>query len=78
MSKSELNEMIMHEAKNLSNETLCEVLDFIEFLKKKELKRNEISFETSLTDELNELTKFSLIHLEEEFANYKKLYPYEQ
>ena len=79
MSKSELNKMIMEEAKNLSVETLNEILDFIQFLKRKKFKKiKKKSFEKTLIDELNELNKVSLIHLEEEFANYKELYPYER
>ena len=78
MSKSELEKMIIEETKNLSDETLHEVLDFIQFLKDKNHKKpKKKSFEKGLTDELSELNKVSLIHLEEEFANYKELFPYE-
>jgi len=74
MVESQLKEKILQETTNLSCETLNEVLDFIKFLKAKELKKG--SKEINLTDELSELNKNSLIHLEE-FSNYKEIYPHE-
>ena len=79
MSKAELEKMIVEETKNLSTETLSEVLDFIQFVKTKKYKKaRKKSFEDSLTNELADLNENSLAHLEEEFSNYKELYPREQ
>jgi hypothetical protein len=79
MSKAELEKMITDETKNLSIESLTEILDFIQFIKAKKYKRaRKKSFEKRLTDELADLNEISLIHLEEEFANYKELYPRER
>lgn len=79
MSGLEKKEMILKETKGLSLEALSKVLDFIQFLKTKELKKaGKEPFEESLTDDLKELQKTSLTHLEEEFANYEVMYPYEQ
>jgi len=36
------------------------------------------SFEKKLVKELTELNKISLAHLEEEFANYKELFPHDR
>ena len=78
MTKPELNKRIVEETHGLSTATLSEVLDFIKFLKGKELKLSEEKiFENRVADELDELNKVSLVHLEEEFAHYKELYPYE-
>ncbi|RMD92482.1 MAG: hypothetical protein D6813_05840 [Calditrichaeota bacterium] len=79
MSKAELEKLIMEETKELSSDILMEVLDFIQFIKAKKYKRTtRKSFEKKLAKELTDLNNISLIHLEEEFANYKELYPREQ
>lgn len=79
MTKAVLKKMIEKETKGLSTETLNQILDFIQFIKAKRLEKfvNE-SFEKGINNELNELNKMSLLHLEEEFANYKELYPHER
>ncbi len=79
MSKTELEKMIVEETKDLSSATLSEVLDFIQFVKAKKNKRTgKKSFEKKLVKELTGLNEISLIHLEEEFSNYKARYPREQ
>lgn len=79
MSKAEIEKTIMKETKSLSVDSLIEVLDFIQFLKTKKHKRSrEKFFEKKLSEELTDLDKISLVHLEEEFANYKELYPREE
>lgn len=79
MSKAELEKLIMEETKELSTDILMEVLDFIQFIKAKRYKRSKRkSFEKKLAKELTDLNNISLAHLEEEFANYKELYPREQ
>lgn len=78
MSKVLLEKMIIEETKDLSFETMNEILDFIQFVKEKKHKNFiKKSFEKNINYDLNELNKVSLIHLEEEFSNYKELYPYE-
>lgn len=76
MTKASLEKMILEETKNLSSETLHEILDFIKFKKLKTLGKK--SFEKNIGTELSDLNEMSLIHLEEEFSNYKELYPRER
>ena len=74
MSKTVIEKMIIEEAKDLSVESLNEILDFILFIKTKKMKK---AFEKNLKTELDGLNKMSLVHLEEEFLNYQELYPRE-
>ena len=79
MSKALLEKMIVEETKDLPFETLNEIFDFIQFLKSKKLKNiKDQSFKESVNQNLTELDQISLIHLENEFANYKETYPHEQ
>ena len=75
MTKALLEKLILEETKNLSTETLHEILNFIKFKKLKTFGKK--SFEKNIKTELSDLDEMSLIHLEEEFSNYKKLYPRE-
>ena len=75
MSKALLEKMILEETKNLSPETLDEILDFIKFKKSK--ARSKKSFRKKIKQELTELSEISLTHLENEFSDYKKRYPRE-
>ena len=76
MSKAELEKLILEETKELSTDILLEVLDFIQFIKEKKYERSRIkSFGKKLSKELADLNSTSLAHLEEEFTNYKELYP---
>ena len=78
MSKVLLEKMILEETKDLSFETLNEILDFIQFIKSKKLKNlANRSSEKNIKNKLTELNKVSLLHLEEEFDNYKEIYPHE-
>jgi hypothetical protein len=62
----------------LPTEALNQILDFIQFIKAKRLEKFvDEPFEKGINNELNELNKMSLVHLEEEFANYKEQYPHE-
>ena len=79
MSKDELEKMIIIETKELTRDTLKEVLGFIK--SKKAKKPQEIikkSFDRKLANELTGLNQNSLAHLEKEFENYKELYPCER
>ncbi|MBN1639508.1 MAG: hypothetical protein JW866_11100 [Ignavibacteriales bacterium] len=78
MTKVLLEKMIIEETKGLPFQTLNEILDFIQFIKAKKIKnRVADSLENDITIELSELNTVSLMHLEEEFSNYKELYPHE-
>ena len=78
MSKAILEKMILEETKDLSFETLNEILDFIQFLKSKKFgNKIDKSFSESIDQNLTELNQTSLIHLEKEFENYKEAYPHE-
>ncbi len=76
MSKALLEKIILEETKNLSQETLDEILDFIKFKKLK--AQGKHSFAKKIEQELSDLSEVSLTHLEEEFSNYKEHYPREQ
>jgi hypothetical protein len=71
MLSNNIPDIILEEAKHLPDNLLKEVLDFILFLKTKS--------NTSVTEitELQSLQQNELTHLEEEFENYKLLYPNE-
>lgn len=79
MTKAVLEKLIVKETKDLPTETLNQILDFIQFIKAKGREKftGEL-FEKDVNDELSELNKMSLLHLEEEFAGYKEQYPHEQ
>lgn len=78
MTKTSLEKMIVQETKDLSVDALNEILDFIEFIKVKKSKDSgEKSYKKNINTKLSELSKMSLMHLEEEFANYKEMYPHE-
>ncbi|HWZ04871.1 MAG TPA: DUF2281 domain-containing protein [Mucilaginibacter sp.] len=70
MFNGNIPDMILEETKHLPDDLLKEVLDFILFLKNK----SHLSTETQ---ELSSLQKSELTHLEDEFENYKALYPNE-
>lgn len=78
MSKTLLEKMIVDETKNLSVDILIEILDFVQFLKAKRLgsQRNK-SLKMRVKDELSGLNAMSLVHLEEEFADYREQFPHE-
>lgn len=78
MTKVLLEKMIIEETKALSFQTLNEILDFIQFIKAKKIKNRVADYlEKDINIELSELNTVSLMHLEEEFSNYKELYPHE-
>lgn len=78
MTKTSLEKMIVEETKDLSIEALNEILDFIQFIKVKKSKNlMEKSYKKDINIKLSEMNKMSLMHLEEEFANYQEMYPHE-
>ena len=77
MIKADIEQMIVKETQGLSIYALQEVLDFIQFLKIKTHREGTTQLPTDqgIHNELRALDTNSLSHLEEEFANYKELYP---
>jgi len=70
MTGNNIPEIILQETKHLPDDLLKEVLDFILFLKTKSHSSTDAQILSSLQQ--NELS-----HLEDEFENYKLLYPNE-
>lgn len=78
MTKEVIGKMIVEETENLSFEALNEVLDFIRFIKTKKYQNQvDENFREEVDSDLKKLDTVSLLHLEEEFANYKEDYPHE-
>lgn len=78
MTKEVIGKMIVEETENLSFEALSEVLDFIRFIKTKKYQNLvDENFREEVDSDLKKLDTVSLLHLEEEFANYKEEYPHE-
>jgi hypothetical protein len=73
MSKAQLEEELIRYAKGLPEDALQEILDFIQFLRQKRINKPA----DNLTAELSSLSASQTAHLEEEFEDYKKLYPRE-
>ena len=71
-----IEKLILKETKGLHPFALNEVLDFILFIKEKKLKKNVDPFKSSLESELSLLDHKEMAHLEEEFKDYKELYPH--
>jgi hypothetical protein len=78
MNTAKYEKLILTEVKGLSEEALSEVLNFIQFLKQKVGKIKSDRYEKKASKSLTRLGKSELSHVEEEFANYKKLYPREK
>ena len=70
MINNNIPDLILQETKHLPDDLLKEVLDFILFLKNKGHSSTE-------TEALSSLQQNELSHLEDEFDNYKLLYPNE-
>ena len=79
MTAIDIKKTLVKEVEELSVDALQEVLDFVEFLKiKRWRERGNVSLtHQSIADDLRALEMDSLVHVEEEFANYKEEYPYE-
>ena len=79
MNQQEIEQTILKETQGLSFNALQEILDFIQFLKIKNLREvtNYKDQEQAIRNELKTLELDSFAHLEKEFADYKELYPHE-
>ena len=73
MNTTQLENELLRYTKGLSQEALREVIDFVQFLRQKRLK----SASNSLTKDLSLMSSEQTSHLEDEFKDYKKLYPSE-
>ncbi|MCC5924432.1 MAG: hypothetical protein JJT77_11660 [Crocinitomicaceae bacterium] len=73
MNTTQLENELLRYTKGLSKDALREVIDFVQFLRQKRLK----SASNSLTKDLSLMSAEQTLHLEEEFQDYKKLYPSE-
>ncbi len=79
MNQQEIEQTILKETQGLSFNALQEIMDFIQFLKIKNLREvtNYKDQEQAIRNELKTLEMDSFAHLEEEFTGYKELYPHE-
>ena len=69
MDAYQIEQKILQHTRELSEASLLEVLDFVLFLQNKN---------NSMRSDLSALNKAELIHLEEEFVDYKERFPYEE
>jgi len=71
MTAQGYQELIVEGIRGLPPETLAEITDFIYFVRKRTLQQQ--SFE----EELKQLSRAEVAHLEKEFEGYERLYPRE-
>jgi hypothetical protein len=79
MANVEIAQTIINETQDLSIKALREILNFIQFIRlreQQEMNKHSLA-ENNIDSELRALDTSSLAHLEEEFANYRELYPHE-
>jgi len=71
MNVAQIETRILQNTKGLPVDALQEILDFVQFMRERKLKSSldDVSMGLSIMD------KSEAIHLEEEFKNYKELYP---
>ena len=73
---TQIEQQIAEETKGLPIDALNEILDFILFIKRKRIKKTSKKItQNNLNLELSIMNQKELLHLEEEFKNYKKIYP---
>lgn len=72
MTASQLEKALYNYTKGLPEDVLQEVLDFVQFVKQRTLKYSGKS-----PKKKSSLSASQTLHLEEEFKNYKSLYPSE-
>ena len=74
-----LEQQIIYETKGLAPDILIEILDFIQFVKQKELKKaSGLACKCDVDVALRQMEAHELTHLEEEFKDYRELYPYDK
>jgi hypothetical protein len=78
VSKEAIAKMFFDETKDLPFDALNEILDFVQFIKSKNsIITAKKSFANNIHKNLRDLKDTSLMHLEEEFSNYREQYPHE-
>lgn len=70
----QLEQELMRYLKELPEDALREILDFVQFVRQKRLKTPP----DNITAELSDLSSSQTAHVEEEFKDYKTLFPSEQ
>lgn len=75
MSRAEIQTVLLDESSKLPATALEEVLDFVRFIQKKFSRQSE---QDSISKSLSLLDAHENAHLEEEFKDYKELYPREE
>lgn len=73
MNTTQIENQIIQNSKGLPEDILQEILDFIQFLKFKKAGSLNDSIQTGLSA----LGSSETTHLEEEFIDYKTIYPHE-
>ncbi len=71
MNVTQIETQILQNTKGLPASALQEILDFTQFIRVRKLKKSL----NNLSVELTTLDKANAKHLEEEFKNYKEIYP---
>ncbi|MDZ7720464.1 MAG: DUF2281 domain-containing protein [Balneolaceae bacterium] len=71
MSTTQLEKELIKNTKGLPEDAQQEIVDFAKFIRQKTLKKTQ----NSVSIELSKLSKSQATHLEEEFTDYKKLFP---
>lgn len=73
---TQIEQQIVEETKGLPRDALNEILDFIQFIKRKRQRKvSKKTTKNNLNLELSIMNQKESLHLEEEFKNYKKIYP---
>ncbi len=73
-------QLILNGIQTLPPNALAEIVDFVYFIRRKCQQPERFAeeyYETLLKTELQTMNRQEQIHLEQEFADYEKRYPYE-
>ena len=73
MTATQLEKALLHYTKGLPKEALLEVFEFIQSIRKRSVKK----IASKKPKKYPTLSESQTLHVEEEFANYKRLYPSE-
>jgi len=73
MKTENLEQQLLLTTKGLAKEELQEVIDFADFIRQKKMKKAP----DNLSQELSSLDEQEIQHLEDEFTDYKNLFPHE-
>lgn len=73
MTSKQLEEELLKNTKGLPKEALQEIIDFVQFIRQKKLEESPDDINAALSS----LSASQTGHLEQEFQDYKDLYPSE-